>query len=947
MDWNKNISLAKNVLASRTVPSSEEIISLIKRVNPTNLSLPEIDKQGAYEIKNQLQNLLLENYGESFFLIPHPYDTDIVLIKHRYLPLIDACHANINRMSHGALGLVDDHASTLTSSAGGGNKIKKTNRNVKNQDAVTPEDLLKKAKNLLEEFDYDDARETLGGMWITDLEELPTLRGAVQILINEIGAYETAINVLCSHPKHFVKDKKIQEYLALAFYKNNMLPEARTIFEMIHPNVLDKEALYTYASIIHQDGNSQQAYVLLNMADQRDGFVTSLPSLRGNIEKALKVEADKIFDDAKVAFDRNELKKSLTLARGALELFPKFREAGELVNIIEAIEHESLVTSLWERLGSVDGPQEHLIFLEQLLEIDEHNAERIRKLLVEVRYAIKEQDQSARIEKIRLAVSSQKWSAAFDDILEIISSGDHGNENLLFSLSPYMPLLKPSKFLQRYSHNKIKVNWLKFIEVEKEIRHGKVYGQLPALNELKRFFSGCQLFDNVFSTVYKAELQNSRTMINGIIQQMFLEDCTASTADRLLENMRRHMQLIPDDEKEKYWIKVNSRLEQLKPRTPEDVLLENYNESLKIGNLLKCESIKKQIENKDDIDKIDKKFKDEYKIDIIKINVIVDESLIIKNDSELNNFKVIGITNSNIIIDRLNNSLIILQPKINKATEYKSIYFNNLNLCDHKDFMYEYLFKDTEKNIYYRMILSEEIAYIKSIFTYNSCCNSKELINNIFMVSDRLGDYLWGECTYPDKNGDIISSFTRVDIFKKINVSKFIHKMPDDYINFTRLSYSPDKFLFMSDMEAYVLNKNAEKIEISEDYLPLVCADVDSGSIYTLWSNRIEVLDSKFNLINKFNIHDYDNGFHPFFSMYIRCISTDSNIFISYDKEDNYYAHNFLERKTSNHFKKNSIIYTSTNGRFYICDLEGNSIRLRDVTMSLDILLNWKPSFND
>jgi hypothetical protein len=43
------------------VPSSLEIITLIKRINPTRLLLSETDRERGYQLKNRLQNLLLEH----------------------------------------------------------------------------------------------------------------------------------------------------------------------------------------------------------------------------------------------------------------------------------------------------------------------------------------------------------------------------------------------------------------------------------------------------------------------------------------------------------------------------------------------------------------------------------------------------------------------------------------------------------------------------------------------------------------------------------------------------------------------------------------------------------------------------------------------------------------------------------------------------------------------
>ena len=64
MNWQRDIESAETMLHASRIPSSLEIITLIKRVNPTKLCLSEPDRERGYEVKTKLQNLLLENYGD-------------------------------------------------------------------------------------------------------------------------------------------------------------------------------------------------------------------------------------------------------------------------------------------------------------------------------------------------------------------------------------------------------------------------------------------------------------------------------------------------------------------------------------------------------------------------------------------------------------------------------------------------------------------------------------------------------------------------------------------------------------------------------------------------------------------------------------------------------------------------------------------------------------------
>lgn len=942
MIWQNSIQLAENTLSSGAVPPSEEIISLIKRVNPTNLNLSDPDRQRGYEVKGRLQNLLLENYGDGFHLVTLPYDNDIVLIKHRHLPSVDACHANLNRLSPRALTSVGEGAAQ--SKPGVKNKPKKPGKVADDLDPATPGEVVKKAELLLEDYDYEGARGTLAGIMVSDPGDLPALMRAANMLIDEIGSFESAIDTLCAQPKHLVKDKSVRETLALAYYKNSMIPEARAIFELIHSNDLGKEALYTYASISNLDGNCQQAYALLKMADARDGFVTAFPGLRADVERAMQEEALPIFEEAKNAFDRNDLARSLDLAKQALACFPKYREAGELVAILEAIGRETQAKGLWDRLGKAGEAQERLALLEQLLEKDGDNEARIRNLIVEEKSAIREQVLKDKIEGIRAAASDQKWADLFDDATWVLANGDQNKAAAVFSFSPYISLLKPTKQLQRFSQHKVKNGWLDFIEVEQEIRRGKPLGHLPSLVELKSLFSGCDLFNSVYREVYEAEQENAKASVCGLVTQMHSEGCSASHAEQLAVAVRRHLPMIAKEERGQILQAVSARLEQLKPRTPEEVLLEEYREAFKIGNDLKCAAIKVRVHDHRKIEEIERDHDLEYRIEAEPMKVTIDESLAVDIESDTVSFKVIGRTNDAIIIDNLSGQIILLRPKEKKATRYKAKFFSNLKLCDYLDETNEYLFKKEKEDLFLRVELTEESARTKAVITNNTHLDYDEYLSDLFMASDRCSDYFCGgvsECT--DDNGDVIVELIRRDVFKKRTADKFRCKIPDCGFDLYRVSHSPDRFSASINGNIYVLDRNMAVIAQDENCGEIVGTDIKGGLIYMLWGGKIVSINHKTNYIGDYEIGgDGDTG--PIILGYeVIGISTEfRSLLIKNSLSDNdIYIYNFNERKWTNYFSASSLINTATDSRFYVCKLDEAKITLRDVTDTLDSVLDW------
>jgi len=51
MTWGDYVRAAEDTLSSPRVPSSLEVITLIKKVNPTKLTLSELDRERGYQLK--------------------------------------------------------------------------------------------------------------------------------------------------------------------------------------------------------------------------------------------------------------------------------------------------------------------------------------------------------------------------------------------------------------------------------------------------------------------------------------------------------------------------------------------------------------------------------------------------------------------------------------------------------------------------------------------------------------------------------------------------------------------------------------------------------------------------------------------------------------------------------------------------------------------------------
>ncbi|WP_026841052.1 tetratricopeptide repeat protein [Citrifermentans bremense] len=381
---------AETLLRCATIPSSEQIISAIKKVNPTRLCLSEDDRQRGYDLKNRLQNLLLQHYGEAFELIPHPCSPDVVLIKHLFLPSIDACHANLNALSPQALDSVPDPGGYAREVKGNMTKVSRKKIDP-NQRAAAP------------------AEQELAGMRLSANSDLNAFSKGIRMLFEEMGAYQTAIDTLQAQTARVLQDKSIRELLALAYHGNGSLAEAGAVFDSIHPADLGKDALYAYASLSCMNGNHNFALRLVHMAEEKPGFIGGLDGLKIEIEKALSTEAEPLQDEAAATFARGDLDLARTLAQEALKSSKNLHKARRIVALTECLHLQSEISRLWQAVEQQADRKSRIRLLSKLQEIDTHNVGKIEEQLQSERDSERKEEIAEHLAALQLALKEERW----------------------------------------------------------------------------------------------------------------------------------------------------------------------------------------------------------------------------------------------------------------------------------------------------------------------------------------------------------------------------------------------------------------------------------------------------------------------------------------------------------------------------------------------------------
>jgi len=706
MSWETDCTSAEALLGSSQTPSLDRIIHLIKRVNPSNLNLPDTDCERGYRTKNHLQNLLLENYGEYFHLVPLPYNPKVVLLKHHMLPTIDACHARLSSLSLKALDAVAKIAAPQPRKA---DQV----RNRKKGAPSSPDDcarkIVKRAEQLLDAYEYEEAETLLIRVRINSLEELPALLRAAKLLTDEMGAFGRAIETLLSQPCQVIEDTKVRELLALAYFNNVMRAEARALFESLSPGDMGKEALLAYARIAHEDGKNQFALRLLQLAGANEARTAEAAELRKAIECVLQKEVEPDLDRALEAFRTEQFGEAGNLARKVLLSFPGCRRARELVAEIESRGAREKVALLWQQFEHAESPEGKCEILTRLLERDTQRKEEIRRLIENEKTTLKRTLEDERLRELRVSLEHQAWPECFSILRWFLDQGAKPeNISEAFGLSPYFAVLYQNRKIARLSHQSAEELWLAYLRATLSVRSGLTAGILELLEELRPFFGDYPQFKEEYRALRDSELQTARGETDELWRLIRAAHCTREQAEQALEALRKTVRILPCQERTRHLALAEEQLERFRLPRSQEGLLEEFRRALLAGNRAKAGKLRGRITDREALPAIDQEIAASFQMEVEPVGVEVCHGLRLDLFREAFPIIRIGVTSSQVIFAEGDDAIIVLDLKQARATRYRSPNFKGLILTDVLPDSGEYLFWDAEgKTRMWRALLSE------------------------------------------------------------------------------------------------------------------------------------------------------------------------------------------------------------------------------------------------
>ena len=949
MQWENYVTASENLLGSLHAPSSLDIITLIKKVNPTKLTLSEADRERGYQLKSRLQSLLLVHYGDTFDLIPHPASPNIILIKHRVLPSVDACHADLASLSSEAIERVEGAAALHTAREelkGNREKGPRETGQCKKGVALSHKEALKKAQALLEEYDYAAAEEVLAGLLAHGSDELPLLLRGVAILLHEMGAYQRCIDTLLSQPKNILKDRCLREMLAVAYHHNGCLPEARAILDELYPAELGLEALFAYAQIAFKDDNLATAMELVKIAKGKEGFFSGLDTLQKEIETAMSAQAEPVAQKAQAALQSSAIEEARQLARQALDLYPNCQQARAVLSAIEARNEEAQLAELWARLENEPGGERRIQLLTTLFERDRQRRESVKKLLAEEKERQRRRLFDVQLESLRSLVLQECWPECFDSVSFLMKQPEFSERaGEVLSLSPFFPVLQENKRLHGSSERGAKELWLRFVKVKIALAAGNSAGCFETFEELKPWFSSCPDFKKEYLVLLQREQEKARTEIAALLAQSEAPECPISEVRLVHGCLRRRMLLLPVEERRELARIMEGHLARFIPEQDPGELLEKYREALQIGNSEKAAYLRQEISDTGAREALDAEFAQAFHIEWEPLTLVMSDDLPIDLTTPPP-LAILYVAGHRLLLKDGPKSYVIIDFPARAACRITSPVFSQTVPYDSTEegsFLFiEKISADEWGDTLWRAELSVERAAFTAKFDMRQWFEVEDgfSVEGIKLSSEKDTDYF---VLIQQSEGSSPAKLLRKRLAPRATIQT-LQVGTRNELKFWRWGSCPDRFIVGGEGTMRHVNRNLSlkaKIGTTPNLYKLDC---QNGYVYGVEESVLTQRGSKLEQIKWFEKAPC-LGFYEPRRVHGLSFQTDTALIVL--GEDRQAFYNLSNNKHSSKIRVGRVIPSHQDGKWYCFEYSGKERKLwlRDITQDIHTMLEWREFF--
>lgn len=566
--------------------SIDQLVRLIKQINPTpQVHLSPEEKDHAYSLKTKLQNLLLETYGELFDLEPAPWDENIVLLRYRPSPLLDACHAKLHLLTAKALAQVRKADSAPEKKPARKPVRKPIAQSLPQGSPDSLNDIIEQARQHLDQYEYEEARQVLSAMTVRDKEDLLVLRRGLALLLDEVGAYDVALDLLFSLPDNLL-NSEMKEATANVCWLNGRFTDARGIFEECAIRELSKESVIRYADILHRQGESRAAFDMLTYAETLSGPPDDTGRLWQDICGELLREATPFLDTTIEAFSANDFTQAEEAARSALDIFPGAERAREVLKFLHDMRNEDTIKSLWEQFHGTEDVGERASLLRILESRDERRKDEIALLLRQETARLTKFQQDNALSSLAGSLANNALKEAFEKLFPLLKEkwAIEGLQQLALQYPDIQCLLQNGEIV-RLGLEEARESWLAFLELKFQSHYADPLHTLKLMKKCHRGFYRTPTYGELERRHEARQAEQSRKNVQELLDQLEAEGFDRNQTDRLISLIHRGMASLSREERGAYELRCSAALEKLTRADSQSYHIGCFRKSLLLGDI--------------------------------------------------------------------------------------------------------------------------------------------------------------------------------------------------------------------------------------------------------------------------------------------------------------------------------------------------------------------------
>ena len=284
---NAKLPSPRDVLARRITPSAEQLIALIRSVNPTDRDLAASDVHRRYTMKSRLQAVLVKHYADQLEVLADPETDGLILIRHRPSGQT-ACHAIIDQLDQttrswvrrkldqraaGAVGGArqgDDceqdpaelASNALSSSGALAVSPRVENDNRAELDESSTEELIQIGHRALGHYEYERAAVCYWRAFRQSRGALSAALALLEFLVDHLAAYHDALDVAERLSTGAQSHELVRAFLGLAAARAGKIGRAIGFVRGLEgPRVVETHVILARQALRRGDGESASRHL--------------------------------------------------------------------------------------------------------------------------------------------------------------------------------------------------------------------------------------------------------------------------------------------------------------------------------------------------------------------------------------------------------------------------------------------------------------------------------------------------------------------------------------------------------------------------------------------------------------------------------------------------------------------------------------------------------------